>query len=121
MQTYAPRDPLAEFLRGDITLRKLRIMVEGIPTDTPTTPIGRAINGPWGDIHRLLHVTGEALIQLNANYYNANRGKDSPAIEAEKLWKPELTPYQQEAENGQKADDLTPEERQEIENDLLSL
>lgn len=32
--TYAPRDPLAQYLRGRITTRQLRVLVEGLPPDS---------------------------------------------------------------------------------------
>jgi hypothetical protein len=32
--TYAPRDPLAEYLQGRISTRQLRVLVEGLPTDS---------------------------------------------------------------------------------------
>lgn len=32
--TYAPRDPVGEFWRGEISLRTLRVMVEGLPPDS---------------------------------------------------------------------------------------
>ena len=43
---YAPRNPIAEFWRGEITLRHLRALVEGLPQDTA---LARAERGPWGD------------------------------------------------------------------------
>lgn len=35
MQAYAGRDPIAEFFRGEITLRKLRVMAEYLPANSP--------------------------------------------------------------------------------------
>ncbi len=32
--TYSPRDPIGEYWRGEITLRELRVLVEGLPTDS---------------------------------------------------------------------------------------
>ncbi len=34
MQVYAPRDPVGEFWRGDLSLRTLRVMVEHLPPDS---------------------------------------------------------------------------------------
>lgn len=35
MQAYPGRDPIAEFFRGQITLRKLRVMTEYLPENSP--------------------------------------------------------------------------------------
>lgn len=102
MQVYAPRDPLAEYIRGDITFRKLRVMVEGIPLD-PTTPLGRIIGGPWSDTERLLHMVAQGLMTLNASYRNVNRPKGSEATKPEKIPTPEPTRYQRKAEKRRKA------------------
>lgn len=32
--TYAPRDPVGEFLTGRITVRQLRVLLEGLPPDS---------------------------------------------------------------------------------------
>lgn len=32
--TYAPRDPIAQYLRGRITTRRLRVLFEGLPPDS---------------------------------------------------------------------------------------
>ena len=95
LQAYAPRDPLQEVLRGEITLRKFRVMVEGIP-HTAATPVGRIINGPWSDNERLLHSVASALISLDTNFYNVHREPGSAPAEARDLWRPDLTVYQQE-------------------------
>lgn len=96
MQVYAPRDPLAEYLRGEISLRKLRVMVEGIPL-TPETPVGRAVLGPWGDRDRMLRLAVWELQRLNASYYNAHRGQGAEAATPRPLPEPEPTEYQIEA------------------------
>ena len=66
LQLYAPRDPLAEVLAGEITIRQFRVMCEGIPR-TPDTPVGRALHGPWADRDRLLHMATSVLQQLRAD------------------------------------------------------
>lgn len=119
LQAYAPRDPLSEYLRGEITLRKLRVMVNGIPA-TPDTPLGRIINGPWSDRERLLHVMAETLMNLDVNFYNAHREKGSEPRDRKPLWKPELTAYQADtATAGQAHRDV--EETRAIEDHLMSL
>lgn len=32
--TYAPRDPIGEFWRGDLSLRGLRVLIDGLPPDS---------------------------------------------------------------------------------------
>lgn len=48
---YTPRDPIAEFIRGEISLRQLRVLGEGLP---PTSALIRAKRGhTWGDLEYL--------------------------------------------------------------------
>lgn len=105
MQTYSPRDPLGEYLQGTITFRQLRVMVEQLARDT-STPIGRAINGPWGDHERLLHSIEWQLQRLHASYYNTNRDKGKALLEPEPLAQPEPTTYQALAERQRTAPDV---------------
>lgn len=32
--TYAPRDPIGEFWRGELSLRSLRVLIDGLPPDS---------------------------------------------------------------------------------------
>lgn len=96
MQMYAPRDPLGEYLTGGITFRQLRVMVEGLPRD-PSTPIGRAINGPWGDTERLLHGLLWEMRILNASFVNSKKRENVAAVEPKFPTEPEPTIYQREA------------------------
>lgn len=52
LQVYAPRDPLAEAIRGDISVRQLRVMVAHLPAGSA---YHRARQGPWTDGEYLLH------------------------------------------------------------------
>ena len=97
LQVYAPRDPLAEYLRGQITFRKLRVMVEGIPFD-PSTPVGRAINGPWGTGEHLMAHAVDASRTLATAFYNHHRKQGQPTAEVDLLSRPKLTRYQRKAE-----------------------
>lgn len=45
--TYAPRDPIAEFLTGTITARQLRVLVEGLPPDSAFHRAAR--ENDWAD------------------------------------------------------------------------
>lgn len=51
LQVYAPRDPLAEAIRGEISVRQLRLMVQHLPAGSAYE---RATRGPWTDSERLL-------------------------------------------------------------------
>lgn len=50
LQVYAPRDPVAEAIRGEISVRQLRVMVEHLPAGSAYE---RATRGPWTDSERL--------------------------------------------------------------------
>lgn len=53
LQAAYRRDPLAEFLRGEITMRALRTLVKCLPTDSA---LSRAANGTdWRDLEYILH------------------------------------------------------------------
>ncbi|WP_146244939.1 hypothetical protein [Curtobacterium sp. MCBD17_028] len=76
---YAPRDPIAEFIRGDITFRQLRVLAEGLPADSAVT---RAhIGSTWTVTDWLLHDVSSQLRSLNAGLANMFREKGEPAIE----------------------------------------
>lgn len=94
MQVYSPRDPLGEYLQGKISFRQLRVMVENLPRDN-STPLGRAVNGPWNEQSYMLQALVWEMRRLNANYYNANREKGTEAMEPEVPPVPPLTEYQQ--------------------------
>lgn len=64
MQQYSPRDPLAEYFRGEITLRQLRVMIEHLPSDSP---VHRAARGhEWREVEYLLAETADAVRTLAA-------------------------------------------------------
>ncbi|WP_175008116.1 hypothetical protein [Cellulosimicrobium sp. TH-20] len=109
LQEYAPRDPLAEYLDGRITLRKLRVMIEHLP---PGSALHRALYGPWGDTERLLHAIanhGGALLTLTNNIQAAKAKQEQqqfvpiPGLD--------LTEYQREQQE-QELDDA--EERVDL-------
>lgn len=88
MHHYLGRDPIAEFWRGEITLRKLRVMVEGLP---PNGALARAVAGHhWQqrDWHGadMVDLLGRVLTVL----INANRGEKASAIPyPEAVWRPD--------------------------------
>lgn len=50
---YAPRDPIAEFILGRISLRMLRVLIEQLPKESALV---RAVRGhDWGDAEWILH------------------------------------------------------------------
>jgi len=96
LQTYAPRDPLAEFCQGVITFRQLRVMVQGLAMDQ-TTPIGRIVGGPWGDRERLLADVATTLRHIAAGYMNVHRPAGTPPVDVEPIPVPTPTVYQRKA------------------------
>ena len=58
MQVYAPRDPVAEAIRGEISVRQLRVMVQHLPAGSAYE---RATRGPWTDSERLQLATESRL------------------------------------------------------------
>lgn len=68
MQVYAPRDPLSEFYAGDLSLRKLRVMIEHLP---PGSAWHRARSGPWTDTEFLLHDIDSRLREVVVGVQNA--------------------------------------------------
>jgi len=82
---YAPRDPILEFFEGRITLRHLRVLIEGLPPDNAVT---RAINGShWVDSTWLLHDVSSQLRNLNASVHNIVQ---KPPVKPQFLPTPEL-------------------------------
>ena len=114
LQLYAPRDPLAEVLAGDITIRQFRVMCEGVPR-TPDTPMGRALHGPWSDSDRLLHMATSVLQQLLAVQFNSKRQKGTQPFEPAEIPTPPLTIWQEK----KKQQDREPE--REAEQGLLAV
>lgn len=92
-------------------------MVENLARDK-TTPIGRAIGGPWDDTERLLREAVWQLQTLNASYFNMHRDKGTDAVDPEPIKAPPLTVYQRAAE----AQRAKPDARQQaIEQNLLEV
>jgi hypothetical protein len=88
MHHYAPRDPVAEYWRGEITLRKLRVMVEGLPPDGALAR--RAAGHHWGHGEFMLARLLDELGRLRTDFVNANRAEKAPAQPyPEPVWRPE--------------------------------
>lgn len=104
LQVYAPRDPLAEYLTGDITFRQLRVMVDGLARDS-STPVGRAYSGPWSDLHYLVHFAATEVQFLRADFENVHRAEGLEARTPTPLTTPESTHYQRKAKKRGKPDD----------------
>lgn len=68
---YGPGGPLAAYWRGEITLRWLRVMVEGLP---PTGATARAHNGhAWQQLDYAAADTRDLVNMLLTAFLNANR------------------------------------------------
>lgn len=73
LQVYAPRDPIAEAIRGEISLRQLRLMIEYLPPDSMYHHVTQS---PWRD-HELLLLDIDSrlrdLVTLQSATYSALR------------------------------------------------
>lgn len=87
MHHYAPRDPVAEFWQGQITLRKLRVMVEGLP---PDGALARAASrSPWTTTQYQLAELLDRAGRMETDFRNANRSEKTAAQDyPEPVWRP---------------------------------
>jgi len=75
--TYSPRNPIQEYWRGEISLRHLRVLIEGLP---PDSYLSRSVRGThWGEVEWMLHDVSSQLRILNASVHNA-LSKEADAI-----------------------------------------
>lgn len=88
------RNPIVDALRGKISLRKLRLMVEHLP---PDNAVARLLRGPWGDPERIAHDSNTQLRSLRAELFNIVRGDKPPITDPDLLPTPE-TAKQKQAE-----------------------
>lgn len=94
---YGEGGPLAAYWRGEITLRLLRVLVEGLP---PTGATARAANGhAWQAETYAAADTRDLLGLLFTAFVNANRDPKKPAMPwPEPGWRPgDPTPEESEA------------------------
>ncbi|MFB6875665.1 hypothetical protein [Streptomyces sp. NPDC056323] len=84
---YGPGGPVAAFWRGEITLRWLRVMVEGLP---PNGATARAVAGHhWTHADWAAADTRDFLDLLFVAFVNANRDPKKPAAPwPEPSWRP---------------------------------
>lgn len=84
---YGPGGPVAAYWRGEITLRWLRVMVEGLP---PAGAVGRAVNGhAWQPETYAAADSRDLLELLLTAFMNANRDPKKPAMPwPEPGWRP---------------------------------
>lgn len=84
---YGPGGPLAAFWRGEITLRWLRVMVEGLP---PTGALARAAAGhAWTQADWSGADSRDLLELLFVAFSNVNRKESTPPIPwPEPSWRP---------------------------------
>jgi hypothetical protein len=98
---YGPGGPLAAYWRGEITLRWLRVMVEGLPPDGATA---RAHNGhAWQPLDYAAADSRDLLNLLLTAFLNANRDpkKGAPLPWPKPGWRPG-DPVPDEAEQTEK-------------------
>ncbi|MEW1568322.1 hypothetical protein AB0454_35760 [Streptomyces sp. NPDC093509] len=101
MHHYPGRDPIAEFWRGEITLRKLRVMVEGLPPDGATA---RAVAGHhWRHLEFMVAQMLNETVRMRVDFGNANRAEKAPAQEyPEPVWTPTQPSKKQKAKKVRK-------------------
>lgn len=87
MQAYPGHgNPVINALKGKISTRQLRVMIEHLPKPNAVT---REIAGnDWHDVEWMLWDVSTQLRLLRTNFYNANRGNDTPAEKFEPLPNP---------------------------------
>ncbi|RZU61737.1 hypothetical protein [Zhihengliuella halotolerans] len=78
MQTYPGRDPLAEALAGEITVRKFRVMLEHLP---PANPVARELDSAWSQSEWLLWHIDSRVASLHAAFSSALRAKGAAPVE----------------------------------------
>lgn len=77
--TYAPRDPIAQYLRGRISTRQLRVLVEGLP---PDSAFHRAVReNDWNDNEWIARDTNSVLRVLLYTVESALSEKRPPKPE----------------------------------------
>lgn len=81
------RDPIAECIRGEISLRQLGVLIEYLPYDSPAVIANRGNN--WGVTDWLLREVANEQRITNAAIYNLTREKGKPALEPEMIPAPE--------------------------------
>lgn len=86
MQAYPGRDPVFDALRGKISIRQLRVMLENLPTDNA---IVRELHGRWGDDQRIAHDISSSLRILITQHDNLYRPRGTAALEPKFLPTPE--------------------------------
>jgi len=80
MQAYPGRDPLAEVMRGDITVRKFRVLVEHLPAGNA---LEVARNSGWTRAEWRGWNIEARLRELFALTHNINTPKDKPRLEVD--------------------------------------
>lgn len=102
---YAPRDPVREFILGEITCRQLRVLAQCLPE---TSALVRATRGnAWTDLHYLVATVGNDLKWLRS---------EQIAIAAEKTpRKPDLIKPPPEAPTIESEDEQAQQDRRQAE------
>lgn len=88
--TYSPRNPIAEYWRGKISLRQLRVLIEGLPPDSYLHRSARGTH--WGEVEYMLWDVSSQLRILNVQVHNALLKEADAIREPEFLPKPDDEP-----------------------------
>ena len=90
---YAPRDPLTEFLDGDLSPRQLQVLLEHLP---PYAATERSLRGRWTATEKLLEaILNEDMLQLDQNVYwqtKQERRRDPQIVLPDPAATPDATP-----------------------------
>lgn len=96
---YAPRNPIAEYWRGQISLRHLRVLIEHLP---PTSAYHRHVSGhAWSDVEYLLAVLGDRLAENT--YVTAKAGGMKGARKPKPLPRPGETDKNRTGDRGDRS------------------
>lgn len=87
LQTYGSgANPIMDALRGKISVRQLRVMLEHLPANNAAS---RELSDVWGDEMRIHHDTNTQIRNLLALTYNIHRGKGAASANVKPLPTPE--------------------------------
>ncbi len=78
--SYAPRDPIAEYWQGRITLRHLRVLVQHMPAGNA---LERELGEGWCELEWLTHDVGDMLRDVQKTIANVSPWVKHPMGEAD--------------------------------------
>ncbi|MDX2802375.1 hypothetical protein [Streptomyces scabiei] len=92
---------MEEYWRGEITLRKLRVLVEGLP---PDGALARAATGHhWQHLEYMTADLVDLMARLRVDFANANRAEKAPMQPyPEPVWRPGAPSKKKQAKKARK-------------------